>query len=79
MHAFERVFFVKSTKEFNNDFFRNVVSVKEDTTSIRSACVVLKSTAIKSNLFAHAGDLLSVKVSEKVKLEDTLSYVRSAH
>ena len=55
------------------------MSVKEDTASIRNTCVVLKSTAIKSNLFAHAGDLLSVKVSEKVKLEDTLSYVRSTH
>jgi hypothetical protein len=79
VHALKGVFLVESAKEFNDKVFGDVVSVEEDTASVSSVLVVLESTSVESYLFAHASDLLSVEMSEKVELEDTLSYVRSAH
>ena len=79
MHALKGVFLIESAKEFNDKVFGDVVGVEEDTASVSSVLVVLESTSVESYLFAHASDLLSVEMSEKVELEDTFSYIRGAH
>jgi hypothetical protein len=79
VHALKGIFLIESAEEFNDEVLGDVVSVEEDTASVSSVLVVLESTSIESYLLTHASDLLSVEVSEKVELEDTLSYVRSAH
>lgn len=55
------------------------MGVQHHSFDILHVSVVLKSTAIKSNLFAHFGNLLTVVLGENVKFENSFSNIWSTH
>jgi hypothetical protein len=55
------------------------MSVKHNTFSILSTCVVLESTTIKTSLFTKSRDPFAIVVSETIHLENAFSHIRCTH
>lgn len=79
IHTHERVILRKFIKELDHDFFWNCMRVKHNAMSILNVLSVLEGSSVESHLFAEFCDSFTIKMSEKIKLEDTLGNLGSRH
>ena len=66
-------------EEIDDLILLNSVCVEHNSFDVLHVSVVLESTAIESNLFAHLSNLLAVVLSENVKFENSFSNIWGTH
>jgi hypothetical protein len=79
IHACQAILLTQFSEEIDDLILLNSVCVEHNSFDVLHVSVVLESTAIESNLFAHLSNLLAVVLSENVKFENSFSNIWGTH